>query len=80
MDFFTGESEYDTERIICKIKQVLENLYAEGINFDYNSNKKLKEYITLVTKVFIYLKNRVGLQKKYPAANTLRQYSSERSE
>lgn len=80
LDFFTGDSEYDTERIIGKIKQVLENLYAEGINFDYNSNKKLKEYITLVTKVFIYLKNRVGLQKKYPAANTLRQYSSERSE
>lgn len=80
LDFFTGDSEYDTERIIGKIKQVLENLYAEGINFDYNSNKKLKEYITLVTKVFIYLKNRVGLQKKYPAANTLRPYSSERSE
>lgn len=80
LDFFTGDSEYDTERIIGKIKQVLENLYAEGINFDYNSNKKLKEYITLVTKVFIYLKNRGALQKKYPAANTLRPYSSERSD
>ena len=80
LDFFTGDSEYDTERIIGKIKQLLENLYTEGINFDYKSNKKIKEYITLVTKVFIYLKNREKIQNKYPSANTLKTYTSERSD
>ena len=80
MDFFTGDSEYDTERIISKIKNILEQLYAEGINFDYNSDKKIKEYITLVTKVFTYLRNREKLQKKYPAANTFKTYTTERGE
>lgn len=80
MDFFTGDSEYDTERIISKIKNILEQLYAEGINFDYNSDKKIKEYITLVTKVFTYLRNREKLQKKYPASNIFKTYTTERGE
>ena len=80
MDFFTGDTEFDKERILNKIKTILEQLYAEGINYTTADNKKIDDYVLLVTKVFTYLRNRDKLQKKYPAANTFRVYSPERGE
>nr|DAQ55906.1 MAG TPA: hypothetical protein [Caudoviricetes sp.] len=80
MDFFTGDSEFDKERIVNKIKTILEQLYTEGINYTQTDSKKINDYVTLVTKVFTYLRNRDKLQKKYPAANTFKVYSTERGE
>ena len=80
MDFFTGDIDFDKERIINKLKTILEQLYAEGINYLQADNRKLDDYVTLVTKVFTYLRNREKIQKKYPAANTFKTYTTERGE
>ena len=80
MDFFTGDIDFDKERIINKIKTILEQLYSEGINYLQADNRKIDDYVTLVTKVFTYLRNREKIQKNYPAANTLRTYVTERGE